>query len=62
MGKSRLCKLFGDYLGESPIEYFTKLKIAEAKKLLRKEELSIGRISDMLSYSSIHNFPGPLRM
>ncbi len=56
MGKSRLCKLFGDHLGEGPIEYFTKLKTAEAKKLLRREELSVGKIADMLSYSSIHNF------
>ncbi len=56
MGKSRLCKLFGDYLGEGPIEYFTRLKTGEAKKLLRQEELSIGKIADILDYSSIHNF------
>ena len=56
MGKSKLCKLFEEYIGESPIEYFIRLKIAEAKKLLRQEEMSIGKVSDMLSYSSIHNF------
>ena len=33
-----------------------KQKIKEAKKLLRQEELSIAKISDMLEYSSIHNF------
>ena len=38
------------------MEYFGGLKIKEAKKLLRKEDLSVSRISDMLSYSSIHNF------
>ncbi|MBQ7399567.1 MAG: helix-turn-helix domain-containing protein [Clostridia bacterium] len=56
MGKSQLCKLFGEYVGESPIEYYAKLKTAEAKKLLIKEELSISTISDMLGYSSVHNF------
>ena len=56
MGKSKLCKLFDEYLGESPMEYFTKLKIAEAKKLLRQEELAVGKVADMLGYSSIHNF------
>ncbi len=56
MGKSRLCKLFGDYFGEGPIEYFTSLKIKEAKGLLRREELSVGKVADMLGYSSIHNF------
>ena len=56
MGKSSICKLFGEHLGQSPMEYFGSLKIAEAKRLLRREELSVGRIADMLSYSSIHNF------
>ncbi len=56
MGKSQLCKLFDDYLGEGPIEYFSKLKMAEAKKLLRDGETSVSKISDVLGYSSIHNF------
>lgn len=56
MGKSQLCKLFCDHLGESPIEYYMKLKINEGKRLLRSGEHSVTRISDMLGYSSIHNF------
>ena len=56
MGKSSMCKLFQEHLGKSPMEYFNSLKIAEAKRMLRKEELSIGAIADALSYSSIHNF------
>ncbi len=56
MGKSSLCQLFVEQMGEGPIEYFLRLKMAEAKKLLRREDLSVSRISDMLSYSSIHNF------
>ena len=56
MGKSQLCQLFNDQIGEGPIEYYSKLRIAEAKKLLLRGELSVSRISDMLGYSSIHNF------
>lgn len=56
MGKSQMCKLFEEQVGESPIEYYSKLKMAEAKRLLRRDELSVSRISDMLGYSSIHNF------
>ena len=56
MGKSQLCKLFDDQIGEGPIEYYSKLKMAEAKRLLLRDELSVSRISDMLGYSSIHNF------
>jgi len=56
IGKTQLCKLFEEHIGKSPIEYFSSLKLAEAKKLLRQSELSVSRISDMLCYSSIHNF------
>ena len=56
IGKSQLCKLFGDYLRTSPIEYFQKLKIAEAKRLLLSGDCTITGVSDMLGYSSIHNF------
>jgi AraC-like DNA-binding protein/quercetin dioxygenase-like cupin family protein len=56
MGKSQLSKLFAEYTDDSPMGYFAKLKIAEAKRLLRQDGLSVSRISDMLGYSSIHNF------
>ena len=56
MGKSHLCELFSGYTGESPIEYFARLKMSEAKKLLLRDDLSVSKISDMLGYSSIHNF------
>ncbi len=55
MGKTQLCKLFSDHCDKGPIEYFLKLKISRAKKLLL-EGMTVSRISDMLGYSSIHNF------
>lgn len=56
MGKSQVCKLFNDYIGEGPIEYYSRLKMAEAKRLLIHEGVSVSKISDMLGYSSVHNF------
>ncbi len=56
MGKSRLSQLFNEYVGEGPIEYYSRLKMNEAKKLLLRDELPVSSISDMLGYSSIHNF------
>lgn len=56
MGKSHLSKLFCEQMGISPIEYFARLKTAEAKKLLAREDLAVTAISDMLGYSTIHNF------
>lgn len=56
MGKSQLCKLFSEHIGEGPIEHYHKLKTQEAKRLLLSREYSVTRVSDMLGYSSIHNF------
>ena len=55
MGKSQVCKIFSEQIGKSPIEYYTDLKIQEAKKLLRKDT-PVNTIADMLEYSSIHIF------
>ncbi len=54
--KSRLSVLFKDFTGKSPMEYFSELKIEEAKKLLREDNLSVSQITFKLNYSSIHNF------
>jgi len=56
IGKSQLCKLFGEYMGTGPIEYYNNRKIAEAKRLLLSGDCSVTRAADMLGYSSIHNF------
>ena len=55
IGKSKLSKLFGEYVGLAPIEYLNVLKITEAKRLLR-EDLSVSRVADLLRFSSIHSF------
>lgn len=56
MGKSQLSKLFCEQMGVGPIEYFHKLKIAEAKKLLGGEGATVTAVSDALGYSGIHIF------
>lgn len=55
-GKTRLCKIFYDCIGQSPMQYYTELKMKEAKKLIREKNYSISQISDMLGYSSVHIF------
>ena len=55
-GKTRICKIFSDSIGQSPMEYYMDLKMKEAKKLIREKNYSISEISDMLGYSSVHIF------
>jgi AraC-like DNA-binding protein len=52
---SNLKKIFKTYSGDGVIHYFNRMKINESKELL-KTDLSIGEISDMLSYSGQNYF------
>lgn len=56
IGKTQLCKIFRDSMGQSPMEYYRKLKISEAKKMLREKNNSVSQISELLGYSSVHIF------
>lgn len=56
IGKSQLSSMFRERTGDSPMMYYANLKILEAKKLLREDDLSVSQITDALGYSGIHNF------
>ena len=56
IGKSQLSSMFHERTGESPMQFYADLKVAEAKKLLREDNLSVSQITDILGYSGIHNF------
>lgn len=56
LGKTQLCKIFRENTGQSPIDYYTGLKMKEAKRLLREKNDSVSQIADKLGYSSIHIF------
>ena len=51
-----VCYLFKKNAGEGIISYFNKLKIQEAKRLLREEKYNITQISEALGYTSVHYF------
>lgn len=54
--KTTLCKDFKNAYGTTILNYVNKLRIDEAKALIRKNELSITEISDKLGFESIHYF------
>lgn len=54
--KSTLCKSFKDSYGDTIINYINKLRIKEAKRLMRKGELNLTQISEAVGFSSIHYF------
>ena len=54
--KSQISAIFKSHTGQSPMKYFANLKVEEAKKLLRDDELSVSEISYKLKFSDIYSF------
>jgi len=55
-GKTSLSATFKSVCGSSLMEYYTLLKIAEAKRLLREKNHSIAEISELLQFDSPQYF------
>lgn len=54
--QSRFIHLFTKYVGKTPVQYITELKINYAKTLLTKTNFSLLEISNILNYSSLSHF------
>lgn len=54
--KTTLCSRFYATYGETVISYINKLRIKEAKKLLRQGSCNLTEISAMVGFSSVHYF------
>ena len=54
--KSFLCEQFKKNKGQSPVSYYLELKLTEAKRLLREDDITITEISEKLSFESPEYF------
>lgn len=54
--KTSLCNNFRAITGETIVSYINKLKIKEAKKLLRSGNYNLTQIANIVGFSSIHYF------
>ena len=54
--KSFLCEQFKKNTGASPINYYLDLKLTEAKRLLREDDLTVTEISERLGFDSPEYF------
>lgn len=55
-GKTHLCVYFKRKYGVSILQYYTNLKIAEAKRLLREGDCPITQIAQKLNFDSLEYF------
>jgi len=56
IGRTQLQNVFQKEAGSGVIEYFSKLKIENAKHMIRMGYLNFTQISEQLGYASIHYF------
>ena len=55
-GKTYISRCFSKACGASIIDYFTKMKINEAKRLIRETKYNFFEISEMLMFTNSHYF------
>jgi YesN/AraC family two-component response regulator len=55
-GKTYISRCFSKACGQSIIDYFTKMKINEAKRLIRETKYNFFEISEMLLFTNSHYF------
>lgn len=56
LDKYYFIRLFGEYIGESPHLFRTKLRIEKAKELLLETDNTNGQIAELLGYSGAYYF------
>lgn len=56
MSKSGLTALFQQYAHRPPLQFFTRLKMTEARKLLRQTDLPVAEIARRLGYADPYYF------
>ncbi len=54
--KTSLCRRFREAYGETPINYINRLRIKQAKKLMREGDLNLTQVAAHVGFSSIHYF------
>ncbi|MHA6485508.1 helix-turn-helix domain-containing protein [Paenibacillus sp. strain BS8-2] len=56
LSKSHALTIFKAQTGEGIMKYYRKLKIEQAKKMIREQRHNFTEIADLLHYSSVHTF------
>ncbi len=54
--KTTICKSFKEAYGDTIVNYINKLRIKNAKKLIREGDLNLTQLSAKVGFSSIHYF------
>ncbi|RAV14465.1 AraC family transcriptional regulator [Paenibacillus contaminans] len=56
ISRSNALSIFKEKTGQSMMQYFRRLKIEQAKRMIRENTHNMTEIADLLNYSSVHSF------
>ncbi len=56
ISRSNALSIFKEKTGQSMMHYFRRLKIEQAKRMIRENTHNMTEIADLLHYSSVHSF------
>jgi AraC-like DNA-binding protein len=56
LSKSHALSVFKERTGQSIMRYYRNIKIEQAKRLIREDQMNFTEIAELLQYSSVHQF------
>jgi transcriptional regulator GlxA family with amidase domain len=56
LSKFHFCRIFKRYIGMNPMKYVAALRIEQAKKLLKKNELTVSVVANKVGFKDMSNF------
>lgn len=56
ISRTTLCRIFKEAMGTGPVDHWIRLKMHEARKLLREDNCNVTQIAERLGYAGIHHF------
>jgi len=56
LSKYHFCRIFKSHIGVSPMKFLMSMRIAKAKKLLKREDANISKVASSLGFNDLSSF------
>jgi YesN/AraC family two-component response regulator len=56
LSKFHFCRIFKSHIGVSPMKFLMSMRIAKAKKLLKREDANISKVASSLGFNDLSSF------
>jgi YesN/AraC family two-component response regulator len=56
LSKYHFCRIFKNHIGVSPMKFLMSMRIAKAKKLLKREDANVSKVASSLGFNDLSSF------